>query len=378
MSALPPPAREFMGSPATEAAASALAALSEPTLAELVTALSEQDAINHLEALAGAEPLPRTIRKAARFAAYQLRSRGVTAAPQSRVVSLAAPLTPPDLDRAAIVLLPGLYGRFWLFLGPLPGVSAIEIEGEAHGTLKRIEAMAGVAPSRLEKIVARIGRAASHRGVAEPRLVSADLALRLLTHLEALLKLPGHPDGAGLPATWTNVLLWREAAVNVGADPHRASARALLSAPVDAQDTTRASLIAASHELMSTPLSGPHAPPPWIAEAILADVMERAQGAFDGVSDVDAARRALLEEIALAHCDAFLGRAPHSGRTAILLEATADGLFALNEPSLAKVCLALADALSAGLRPREVPLFARAFLQMVDPELVAQAKARIP
>lgn len=376
MSALPPSAREFMGSPATEAAAQTLATLSEATLAELVTALSESDALNHLEALANAEALPKPIRKAARFSAYQLRSRGVTAPAQSKVVSLAAPTTPVDLAKAAITLLPGLYGRFWLFLGPLPGVSAIEVEGEAHGTLKRIEAVAGVAPGRLEKVVTKLGRVANHKGVAEPRIVSADLALRLLAHLEALIRLPGHPDGAGLPASWTNVLLWREAALAAGADPSRASARAQLLSATPA--TPLPALIPASAALMDAPLSGPHAPPPWIAEAILADVIERGEGAFEQADDLDEARRVLLEDIALAHCDAFLGREPHSTRTAHILEATADGLFALCEPELARTCLAVVDALRSGVRPREVPLFAMAYRRMVDPELMAQAKARLP
>lgn len=371
MSALPPSAREFMGSPATEAAAQSLASLSEATLAELVTALSESDALNHLEALANAEALPKPIRKAARFSAYQLRSRGVTAPAQSKVVSLAAPTLPVDLARAAITLLPGLYGRFWLFLGPLPGVSAIEVEGEAHGTLKRIEAVAGVAPGRLEKVVTKLGRVASHKGVAEPRIVSADLALRLLSHLESLIRLPGHPDGSGLPASWTNVLLWREAALAAGADPSRASARAHLGA-------SAAELVTASGRLMDAPLSGPHAPPPWIAEAILADVIERGEGAFEGAENLDEARRVLLDEIALAHCDAFLGRAPHSTRTALILEATADGLFALGELELASTCLAVVDALGSGVRPREVPLFGLAFRRMVDPELMAQARAALP
>lgn len=374
MSALPPSAREFMGSPATDAAAQALATLSEATLAELVAALSEHDALNHLEALANADALPKHIRKAARFSAYQLRSRGVTAPPQSKVVSLAGPSQTIDLAKAAIVLLPGLYGRFWLFLGPLPGVSAIEVEGEAHGTLKRIEAVAGVAPGRLEKVVTKLGRVANHKGVAEPRIVSADMALRLLSHLEELVRLPGHPDGAGLPASWTNVLMWREAALAAGADPSRASARALLS-PTSAQDW--AVLVARSGALMEAPLSGSHAPPPWIAEAILADVIERGEGAFENVEDVDAARHALLEDIALTHCDGFLGREPHATRTALILEATADGLFALGESELARVCLAVVDASRSGARPREVPLFAMAYRRMVDPELMAQARARL-
>lgn len=364
-----------MTSPASTAAAATLSNLPEATLADLVMTLSESDALNHLEALANAEALPKTIRKAARFSAYQLRSRGVVAPIQSRVVSLAAPSQPVDLAKAAIALLPGLYGRFWLFLGPLPGVSAIEVEGESHGTLKRIEAVAGVAPSRLEKIVKKLGRVATHHGVAEPRVVSADLALRLLGHLEELIRLPGHPQNSGLPASWTHVILWREAALAAGADPVRVSARARLGPLSEAE---RPALVETSAALIDAPLSGSHAPPPWIAEAILADVIERGEGAFEGGGDLDEARRQLLDEIALAHCDGFLGREPHRTRISLILEATADGLLALGEEAFARTTLAVVDALNTGVRPREVPLFSQAFRRMVDPELMAQARARLP
>lgn len=366
MNTLPPPAREFMSSPATLAGATALAPLDGVVLTELVKALVEQNAVLHLEAMAESD-LPKNIRKVARYSAYQLRSRGVVAPVQSRVATLSGPVVPPDLTSAAIALLPGLYGRFWLFLGPLPGVSAIEVEGETHGTLKRVEAVSGVAPTRLAKLVHKIGQAG--KGVADPRIVGADLALRLLDHLEALIRLPGHPDERGLPGSWPNVLLWKEAALKLGADPMRASARAVLGPVEDRQQR-----LVSSAELLRMPLSGAHAPPTWIAEAILSDVMERAEGVFEGAVDVDAARSELLTEIALAHCDAFLGRSPHRERTALFLEASADGLCVLGEVEAAKSCLAVADALLAGMVPREVPLLAQAYLRMVDPEMLAKGR----
>lgn len=377
---MPAAAREFMTTPASIGTASALSALSEGELADLVQHLVAAEALLHLEALADAPPLPKTVKKAARFAAYQLKSRGVVAPAESRVVSLSSGPTTADLARAAIALLPGLYGRFWLFLGPLPGVSAIEVEGECHGTLKRVEAIAGVGPSRLAKLIDKIGAAARAQGLnAEPRLVSADLALALIAHLEALIRLPGHPDERGLPATWVNVALWREAAMKLGADASRASSRVALEPVADADRPER---LVRSGELMTMALSGAHAPPPWIAEALLTDVIEKGEGHWQAAAAtgatgpaLDAAGRSLLEEMALAHGDAFYAHPSHSQRVARHLEATADGLFALGHHDEAKTLLVVSDALARReVAPREVALVAAAMRQLVDPELVKKAR----
>jgi len=371
MSAFSAVARDFFTSPASPSTATALAALPPDELERIVTHLVDDAALLHLEAFADCAALPKAFRKAARFSLYQLRSKGVAAPVQSRVVSLAAPAQ-VDLAQAAIVYMPGLYGRFWLFLGPLPGVSAIEVRGEAHGTLDKVEPMPGVAPGRLTKLLSRFADVGAGQAVrARPFICGADLALRLLDHLEALIRLPGHPKETGLPASWANVLLWRERATALGADPQRADARGHVTLPATDDALT---LARESGSLLRFADSGPHAPPPWIVEAVLTDVMERAETATaTGVAPTDHA--GLLREIALAHCDAFLGNPVHARRAALSLEASADGLFSLGDPAQSRTLLAVADLLkSQALPPREVGLLAAAFEQLVDPELLNRAK----
>ena len=417
MSAFSAVARDFFTSPASPSTSAALAPLTPDELLRVVAHLVEDEALLHLEAFADCDALPKALRKAARFSLYQLRSKGVAAPVQSRVVSFAAPVA-VDLAQAAIVYLPGLYGRFWLFLGPLPGVSAIEVRGEAHGTLDKIEPMPGVAPGRLKKLLSRFAEVGSGQAVrARPFICSADLALRLLDHLEALIRLPGHPDESGLPTSWANVLLWRERAIALGADPMRARARgqvalpslddALTSSCVSAprrdethedvtgslgqafppltagagrlpEQTSHLTLARESGSLVRFADSGPHAPPPWIVQAVLADVMEQAEAATStGVAPSDHA--GLMREIALAHCDAFLGDPVHARRAALSLEASADGLFALGLAAQSTTLLAVADVLVArSLPPREVGLFAAAFEQLVDPDLLSRARSVTP
>ncbi len=375
MSAFSAIARDFFTSPASPSTATALAVLPPDELERVVTHLIGDEALLHLEAFADCAALPKAFRKAARFSLYQLRSKGIAAPVQSRVVSLAAPVQ-VDLAQAAIVYLPGLYGRFWLFLGPLPGVSAIEVRGEAHGTLEKVEPMPGVAPGRLTKLLSRFADVGAGQAVrARPFICSADLALRLLDHLEALIRLPGHPNQSGLPASWANVLLWRERATALGADATRASARGHLASP-SADDAM--TLARESGSLVRFADSGPHAPPPWIVEAVLADVMERAETATaTGVAPTD--HNGLLREIALAHCDAFLGNPVHARRAALSLEASADGLFTLGHALEASALLAVADLLVSHTQPpRELGLLAAAFEQLVEPELLSRAQAVAP
>lgn len=392
MSALPPAALEFVAGPGTRDRAHALREVPVAELEQLLSHLVEQGALLHIDALAESDAVPKALRKSAKFALYQLRSRGVPVPVASRTVPLSeAP--PVDLGEAAIVVLPGLYGRFWLFLGPLPGVSGIEVRGEAHGTLEKIEVLSGVAPGRMKKLLAKFSADEAGRKVqGHPFLASADLALRLLEHLEVLLRLPGHPDERGLPNTWPNVLLWREKALELGANPHRVDARAALGSP--SADEARALAMDFDRALKVT-ASGIHVPPPWIVEAVLHDLVALAEKALapeapPGATEttpqalgVDfgidgqpgSARPSADIDIARAHCDAFLGHAQHAPRVATALDATADGLYALGLSDEARTFLALADVLRLRLAPpHEVPLFAFAFEQLADPDLLARAR----
>ncbi|MBL8788482.1 MAG: hypothetical protein JNJ59_26545 [Deltaproteobacteria bacterium] len=379
MSALPPAALEFVAGPGTRDRAHALREVPVAELEQLLSHLVEQGALLHIDALAESDAAPKALRKSAKFALYQLRSRGVPVPVASRTVPLSeAP--PVDLGEAAIVVLPGLYGRFWLFLGPLPGVAGIEVRGEAHGTLEKIEVLSGVAPGRMKKLLAKFSADEAGRKVqGHPFLASADLALRLLEHLEVLLRLPGHPDERGLPNTWPNVLLWREKALELGASPHRVDARAALGSP--SADEARALAMDFDRALKVT-ASGIHVPPPWIVEAVLHDLVALAEKALAPEAHPGATETTPHAlgvdfgiEVARAHCDAFLGHAQHAPRVASALEATADGLYALGLSDEARTFLALADVLRLRLAPpHEVPLFAFAFEQLADPDLLARAR----
>lgn len=373
MSSLSPAALEFVAGPGTRDRANALREVPVDQLEALLQHLVERAALLHLDALAESDAVPKNIRKFAKFSLYQLRSRGVAVPVAARTVPLSeAPAI--DLAEASIVVLPGLYGRFWLFLGPLPGVSGIEVRGEAHGTLEKIEVLAGVAPGRMKKLLAKFSADEAGRKVqGHPFLASADLALRLLEHLEILLRLPGHPDERGLPTTWPNVLLWRAKALELGADPNRVDARAALGSP--SADEARALALDFDRALKVT-ASGIHVPPPWIVEAVLHDLVALAEKALATANEAPPTASADFGvEVARAHCDAFLGHAQHAPRVAAALEATADGLYALGLQDEARTFLALADVLRHRLViPHEIPLFAFAFEQLADPDLLARAR----
>ncbi|TNF35375.1 MAG: hypothetical protein EP329_06260, partial [Deltaproteobacteria bacterium] len=189
------------------AAARGLAAHSEAELLALVDHLAATRQRAHLEAL-GEAGLGKKVKKAARAAAYKLKSAGV-----SGEVKKAGGLdltVAVELDRVAIVGPPGLDGQAWVIASALPGAPGFEIDLRADNESARIEEAEELGRGRLKKLFDKADAGRSF-------LADADLTVRLLDVIEARLAgLPG-----GLPRTFDLAARWREVARSHGADGAR-------------------------------------------------------------------------------------------------------------------------------------------------------------
>jgi len=351
---LPTSVEAFAEGPATREAATRLAAVPEPDLLQAIDALAEAGQRAHLEAM-GDAPLVRAVRKAARKAAYRLKSAGLG----EERGPLKATLGAPDdgrisLEALAIATPPGLTGFWFLLLGSFADAPTVEIRGEPQGGIAHIEVHAPIAVKALARLVGDVGQGV----VGGPFLCHADLAVRLIDTLAEEVR----ARGGRFAQEWTFVAAWRATAVAHGADPGRVDARRARAGELA---TMPAELGASSADVLAVEASGTHLPPAEVLSALMKDAMEAARGR---AGMTEAAWGARLDELVGDGLDRWLGDADARARAARALDATADVLHARSHPREATQALWVADQLRAGARPRDIPFLLEATRRVVDNE----------
>lgn len=346
--ALPQAALEFMNADEpTPTALGSLDGLSPSAFEALVRVLEHRELLDHLEALSNLGAAPRDARKGAATAAYRLRQKGVKSRvkPVGKAVTR-APEDAVDLARVALAAPPGLLGRFWLLLGTLPGAPSLELKGDADGGVEAIETLRSVSGSKVDKL-AREFESKRIRGI--PVRATADLAVRLIdTWTEAM-----PPERR--PPLWSEVLAWRAAAVGLGADPFRASARTNIA------PTERALTPDALHAFDG---GGIHLPTPGVVQRILSGMRDLLDKPAIEAAAVDRRAGDLFRD----SLGSWLSLANVRARLARWLEATADVLWVTRQWPAAQGFLQLATDLAAATDG--YTLVSHPFFRAVERELL--------
>ena len=187
-----------------------------------------------------------------------------------------------------------------------------------------------------------------------PILADGSLALRAIEHYAEQVRV----DGGSFPDGWSHVLLWAEAARQLGADPARC----------DAAKHTKALTIDESSQLLDVMVSGPHMPPRYIIDGMLRMVLALSES----VPDID---RATFDErfagIIVMACDEFYGDPVVRERACRSMRASADILWAAGSHAAAESALGVADMLDNGDQlPHECGLLHASFREVLEPDHV--------
>lgn len=316
---------------------------------ELVSALVERKLRSHLEALGEVSP-DKEVKKAARAAAYKLKSAGVSGGVRLEGgIDLSVKIETRDIASACV---PGLDGKLHLVLPSLPGHGGGELDLR-DGDKPRAEPLTELA-------VGRIRRFAADNGIGQANhpalLIDLDLAARLVDLADEAMTL----SATTVPPTFSHFRSWRQRAAGFGADPSRVSARARLG-PI-ARPLPESAVAEFAADARVGYLSAPPAAFTPIDKEFRAlmhgrEPMERA--------DFDAQARGLIERAAAS----WWGSTQQRRAAALWLEASADLLLspAVADEAMARIALGLADDLMdwAGA-PLSHPLLERAFVGAID------------
>jgi len=286
----------------------------------LVAALAEKKARAHLEAL-GEVAADKDVKKAARAAAYKLKSQGVAAAPLEKKAGVDLSVV-AELDRVAIVSAPGLDGHLWLVLASLPGAGGGELDVRDPERGPRLDAVEDLALGRVRRKHAEIAAASR---MQKPLLADAALAVRLIDYAIDDLK-----DAPRFPYFQA----WRDRAVKLGADPATLDARAKLG------PSGRPVPRAAIEQLARHPIVGYIAPPGSALDQLERDLGPLVHSSEPITRDDFAAQVNARAQEAANRWSADDAQRARSGKW---LDATADVLFASGDADMAQVALALAD-----------------------------------
>lgn len=360
MSDFPTSAQDFLLAPASRSEAKALLSLSDEENLRLIAHLEAEAAVEHLKVIGGLTGLSKALRKAAKKSLYALRSKGVRGQDVAFVAKLPWVELEVDLEVAGSVELPGVFGRFLLWTRPMPGATAVHIQGDTFGFIESVELLPRL--SRKELLAAHEEIIKSTRDAdpltGELVLGSAHLMVRLIDHLEIMHRLPTGNYSKVRPLGWSSVLLWREQALAAGARPELCQAAAALTLTPDDLET--------SAGLLGHRASGIALPPMWIVSALVHDLEAHAEKVAKGQHKLtgEAESEAHIEELALAHLDAFAGSEHGRARVAQQMEASADGLYSLGHEREARWALSVSQALRDGVRPRDIPYLAAVFMRL--------------
>ncbi len=320
---LPLSALEFMSEPPSTSSIEPLGGLSHPALLTLIRALEHRELVDHLETVNAYGALARDIRKAASAALYRLNSKGIKSTPRSPATGLKAQDEPVELDLLGLVSPPGLVGRFWMLLGSLPGLEAIEVKGDADGGIEAIEVIRPVSRSKLDKLAREFER--KHvRGI--PVRASADLLVQTIATWGRMLA------AQRVPPMWREVEAWSQAAIRHGADGRRASARAQLKQGEPAMPFV---------ELYQLEAGGIHLPTPGVVQTVLSGMGELLDK--PAIEPAFVAQKAA--ELSRDSLGGWLSIPLVRERLVAWLEVTADVMYSQKRHTAASGFLALADAL---------------------------------
>jgi len=342
----------FVTGPADPAAADAAARAGEDALLSAVVTLKEAGRRSHLE-LMGRPTFPKKARKAAKKAAYQLKSAGVSAEPAPRSAGIA--LTDRvGLDDITLVGAPGLAGRYWVLLAELPDAAPVAVETQAWGGPARVTVMERMSSGRLRHYAREV---ADEELPGKPIVASADLGLAMVAHVGEAIR----ADKGAFPPGWAEVLFWCEKAKAHGADPTRAAAASIVG-----DEPLSDALNEGTEELVDVMAVGPVVPDQAAIDALITQVIDTAEG------DTELTREELvdrLEGLADAGCDAYYGNPEAQARAARALRASADVLAFSGQRDLARRCLWIAEQLQSGaVLPHEIGLLSRSFRRVIDYE----------
>lgn len=343
--------KEFAEGDGSVAAAKALKGEDEERLLLLIDKLVEGAQRTHLENL-GEAGLGKAIKKAARKAAYKLKSAGVDGGGgRAGGLDLRVAI---DLGEAALVTAPGLRGQGWTACVTLPEAEGLEVVCDPHGSIKEISALEGLAVGRMRKA---LREARETPGSALPVMASASLALRWLDRLAAELEIAGLPR----PATWAHIDRWRKVAVEHGADPEQAAARVVLADKLDDLDRR---LKRTTGEVLDVAEAGVMLPDEAAIEALMMQVGEAVHSQLELT---EAQFKERLEGLADSAADTWLADETRRKRVAHRLETTADVLLAAGKEQQALQCLYVSDQLAGGDKlPHELGLIQEAFRGIIS------------
>jgi hypothetical protein len=315
----------------------------------LVAALTERKLRSHLEAL-GEVSGDKDVKKAARAAAYKLKSAGVEGSVQREAtVDLSVKV---ETKQIAAATVPGFDGRLHLVLPALPGIAGGELDLRDDNK-PRAEPLNELGVGRIRRFVADNGEG---KAFHPPALVDMDLAVRLIE-----LCAEAHVAGKTLlPPTFSHFQNWAARARSHGADGQKASARAAVGA--GARPVPEAVI----EEIATHPRLGYISAPASAFDAIDKEFRSLMHGTEPMErADFEAKAKALTDR---AVTDWWAS--PGKRRAAcIWLEASADCLLASGDETHAKLLLALADEIAdwAGA-PLTHPLIRKAFVGAIDLE----------
>ncbi len=309
-------------------AAKALDGTDASDLIGLVAALSDKQQLAHLEAL-GDAGLGKAVKKAARKAAYKLKSAGVSVewvAPKAMDMSVDI-----DFDRVSMIGGPGIDGHEWIAVASLPGADGGEIDLKDPSGKVRIEPAEELAPSRLRNFVAEL-----RQGGGQPRPIIADaaLAVRMIDRVKERLE----QGEEGLPKAFGHFDRWRDFVVGQGVDPLTWSARDKV------KPATKKAATSALAAILDNPQAGFLAPP--------MDALATIEDEFGALLHSDETiTRAAFEKalVALADrgADAWFKTEGVPATLTSRLEGTADVLFFQGKDDLAAALLKWADIVAA-------------------------------
>jgi len=341
--------QSFVDGPADLAAARALTFDRSAGLA-LVAALADKKLRSHLEAL-GEVASDKEVKKAARAAAYKLKSAGVGGGVQREAtIDLSVKI---ETEGVAAATAPGFDGRLWLVLASLPGAGGGELDLRDQGRGQRIEPIQDLSLGRVRRFQAEVS---ADKVLQPPALIGLDLAARLVGIAGDALALSGAP----VPPTLAHFNAWAQRAVALGADPARASARTALG------PAGRPLPEGAIDALAEHPRLGFLAAPPAAFDPIDKEFRALLHGHDAIEKDAFLTQgTALIEQAAKAWWGSPKGRK----LAALWLDATADVLMAAADNDTARIALAAGDELTAWEgEPLAHPLVDRAFRGAVDLE----------
>jgi hypothetical protein len=345
---LPPELASFAAAAPELSAARALSYDKKAGL-DLIAHLSAAKLRSHLEALGEVSP-DKEVKKAARAAAYKLKSAGIDGGVKlDGGIDLAVKVETVDIAAATV---PGMDGRLQLVLPNLPGHGGGELDLR-EGDKPRAEVVSELAIGRIRRFAADNGLG---KALQPLQLIDLDMAARLIDIAEEASAL----SGLMVPPTFSHFRSWRQRAATFGADPSRASARAKLGAvPNGLPD-------GAIDELGQNPRLGYLSAPVTAFTKIDKDFRALMHGREPMErGDFDAQAKALLEQAV-----ADWWASDNQKKAACLwLEASADLLLAADDEASARMALAVSDDL-ASWRGEALahPLIKKAFMGAVDLE----------